>query len=156
MNAISRFRRGRPVLTDRAPARTRDEPEQRGQSVSLLVVLILGALFATAGLVIDGGQKVAASARAEGAASGAARAAGNAAATDRLGGNDQSEAAMLAARAYLRGQPGVTGTVSISAGIVSIQTQATAATIFLGAVGIGSVRGEGQAQADLVGTRSPR
>ena len=40
----------------------------------------------TAGLVIDGGQKVAAAGRAEAAAAGASRAAGNAAATLELGG----------------------------------------------------------------------
>ena len=49
-------------------ARPRD---QRGQSISLLVLMIMSALLITTGLVIDGGQKVAATSRAESAAAGA-------------------------------------------------------------------------------------
>ena len=40
-------------------ATSRDE---RGQSISLFVLVIMGALIITTGLVIDGGQKVAATA----------------------------------------------------------------------------------------------
>ena len=36
------------------------ERNERGQSVSIFVLMIIGALIMTAGLVIDGGQKVAA------------------------------------------------------------------------------------------------
>jgi len=59
-------------------ARDRNE---RGQSISLFVLVIMSALITTTGLVIDGGQKVAATSRAESAAAGAGRAASNAAAT---------------------------------------------------------------------------
>ncbi len=62
--------------------------DERGQSVSVFVLLIMTALILTTGLVIDGGQKVRAASRAEAAAAGAARAAGNAAATQRLSGAD--------------------------------------------------------------------
>ena len=60
---------------------TADTCDERGQSISLFVLLIMGALIMTTGLVIDGGQKVAATSRAESAAAGASRAAGNAAAS---------------------------------------------------------------------------
>ena len=86
--------------------RSRDE---RGLSVTPFVAVIFAALIMTVGLVVDGGQKVAAASRAETAAAGAGRAAGNAAATQELGARDPVAAATLAARTYLAGQPGVTG-----------------------------------------------
>ena len=80
-----------------------------GLSVTPFVTVIFAALIMTVGLVVDGGQKVAAASRAETAAAGASRAAGNAAATQELGARDPVAAATLAARTYLAGQPGVTG-----------------------------------------------
>ena len=47
---------------------------ERGLSMTPFVVVIMAALIMTAGLVIDGGQKVAAASRAETAAAGASRA----------------------------------------------------------------------------------
>ena len=52
--------------------------DERGQSVSVFITVVFAALIMTAGLVIDGGQKIAAASRAETAAAGAARAATNA------------------------------------------------------------------------------
>ena len=101
----------------------------------------MSALIITTGLVIDGGQKVTATSRAESAAAGASRAAGNAAATQQLGGADAAGAALLAAKSYLAGQPGVDGTVSISNGVVNVTTSAHEPTIFLSVIGIGSVSG---------------
>lgn len=110
----------------------------------------------TAGLVIDGGQKVAATSRAESAAAGASRAAGNAAATQQLGGSDPASAAVLAAKGYLAGQPGVEGTVSISNGIIVVTTTANEPTILLSIIGIASVSGEGSARANIVPTGDSR
>jgi hypothetical protein len=135
----------------RMPAR-----DEHGQSISLFVLVIMGALIITTGLVIDGGQKVTATSRAESAAAGASRAAGNAAATQRLGGADPASAAVLAAKAYLAGQPGVNGTVSVSNGIIAVTTDATEPTIFLSIIGIGSVNGKGSAQANIVPTGASR
>jgi hypothetical protein len=132
------------------------ERDQRGLSISVLVLMIMGALIATAGLVIDGGQKVTASSRAETAAAGASRAAGNAAATQQLGGRNPAGAAVLAARTYLAGQPGVHGSVSVANGTVSITTTATEPTIFLAALGISQVTGSGQAVASVVATGQRR
>jgi hypothetical protein len=136
--------------------RTTDARDERGQSISLFVLLIMGALIMTTGLVIDGGQKVAATSRAESAAAGASRAAGNAAATQQLGGADPASAAVLAAKAYLAGQPGIKGTVAIASGFVTITTSDEVPTIFLSVIGIGSVSGQGSARANVVPTGASR
>ncbi len=130
--------------------------DERGLSISVMMIVIMGALIATAGLVIDGGQKLTATSRAETAAAGASRVAGNAAATEQLGGQNPAGSAVLAARAYLAGQPGVSGTVSVASGIVSITTSATEPTIFLNALGIESVTGRGHAEANVVATGERR
>jgi hypothetical protein len=130
--------------------------DERGQSISLFVLVIMNALIITTGLVIDGGQKVAATSRAESAAAGASRAAGNAAATQQLGGVEATSAAVLAAKTYLAGQPGVHGTVSIANGVVVVTTSAQEPTILLSVIGIGSVSGQGSARANIVATGESR
>jgi hypothetical protein len=132
------------------------ERDERGQAVSLFVGLIIGALIMTAGLVIDGGQKVAAASRSEAAAAGASRAAGNAAATAELGGSDPVGPAVTAARLYLAGQPGVSGSVSVANGIVTVTTSASERTIFLTVLGITQVTGHGSAAANIVPTGRSR
>lgn len=124
--------------------------DERGQSISVFVVVVLVALFLTVGLVIDGGQKITATARAESAAAGAARAAGNAAATGAVVGRPDVAVAGVAARAYLASSPGVTGAVSMVDGVVVVTTRATQPTIFLSAIGIGSLSGTGRAEASIV------
>jgi hypothetical protein len=136
--------------------RRRPDRDERGLTVSVFVLLVLAALVAVAGLVVDGGQKVTAASQAEAAADGAARAAGNAAATQRLAGRDGAGAGVLAAKAYLAGQPGVTGTVSLSGGLVRVSTAATEPTVFLSAVGIDEVTGTGSATASIVPTGKER
>ena len=112
----------------------------------------MAALIMTAGLVVDGGQKVAAASRAETAAAGASRAAGNAAATQELGAHDPAGPPLRAARTYLAGQPGVRGSVTVAGGIVTVRTHATEPTIFLAMIGIDAVTGTGSAQANIVPT----
>lgn len=136
-----------------AAARTRDE---RGLSISPFVAVLFAALIMTIGLVVDGGQKVAAASRAESAAAGASRAASNAAATQELGARDPVAAATLAARTYLAGQPGVTGQVTVADGAVTVTTRATEPTLFLSMIGIDAVTGTGSAQANLVPTGATR
>lgn len=133
--------------------RRRDE---RGQSVSVFVLVVSGALIMTAGLVIDGGQQVTASGRAESSASGAARAAADAAATPELAGSSGVAAAVTAARAYLAGEPGVSGSVSVAAGVVHVQTHASAPTLFLSVIGIDQVSAVGSADANLVASGQSR
>lgn len=131
---------------------TAPERDERGLTISVFVLLLMAAMTATAGLVIDGGQKVTATSRAEAAAAGASRAAGNAAATQRLAGADAAGAAVLAARTYLAGQPGVTGTVTLAGGVVRVTTSASEPTLFLAVIGVGEVVGTGAAEADTVAT----
>jgi hypothetical protein len=130
--------------------------DERGQSVSILVILVMAAMIFTAGLVIDGGQQAASASRAEAAAAGAARAAGNAAATQELADHDPAGSAVIAAHAYLAGQPDVAGTVTISAGVVHVRTSASSPTILLSLLGLDSVTGTGSADADLVPTGKSR
>jgi hypothetical protein len=135
---------------------TAPRQDELGQSIGLFMLVIMGALIMTSGLVIDGGQKVAATSRAESAAAGASRAAGNAAATQQLGGADPASAAVIAAKTYLAGQPGVAGTVAISNGVVTVTTSADEPTILLSIIGIGSVSGHGAARASIVPTGDSR
>jgi hypothetical protein len=130
--------------------------DERGQSISLFVLVIMSALIMTTGLVIDGGQKITATSRAESAAAGAGRAAGNAAATQQLGGEDATSAAVLAAKTYLAGQPGVHGTISVANGVVVVTTSTEEPTIFLSVIGIGSIVGRGSARANIVATGDSR
>jgi len=140
------------LITDSMVARR----SEGGQSISLFALVILGALITTTGLVIDGGQKVTATSRAESAAAGAGRAAGNAAATQQLGGANPAGAAVLAAKTYLAGEPGVVGRVSISNGVVQVTTSAREPTILLSIIGIHSVTGDGSARASIVPTGDSR
>ncbi len=63
---------------------------------------------------------------------------------------------MLAARAYLAGQPGVRGSVSVTGGVVAVETSASEPTVFLAMIGIGTVSARGSARADVVATGGAR
>lgn len=134
----------------RRPCRRSDE---RGGSQTVLVLLIVASLMLVAGLVVDGGRKIAAVQQAEAVAEGAARAGLNAAATDRLAGRPDTTAAVLAARRFLSGDPQVSGSVQLLAGgRLEVRTQSSRPTLYLSAIGIASVTGRGDAVADLIET----
>lgn len=126
--------------------------DERGQAVSVFVIVVVAAMIITVGLVVDGGQQISAATRAEVAAAGAARAATDASATYALAGRSGAGPAVLAARAHLAGSPGATGSVAVSGGVVTVQTSTTEPTVFLRAIGIPSVRATGSASAVLVAT----
>lgn len=130
--------------------------DERGQSVSVFATVVFAALIMTAGLVIDGGQKIAAASRAESSAAGAARAAANAGVTQTLAGASAGDASLRAARAFLAGQPDVTGSASVSNGIVTVHTRASERTLFLSLIGIDSVSATGTASANSVGPDESR
>jgi hypothetical protein len=134
-------------------ARGRD---QRGQSVNIFVVGVLGAMILTAGLVIDGGQKMTAASRAETTAAAAARIGANAAATQQLAGREPDGVALRAARSYLAAVPDVDGSVVLESGALTVETTSTVDTIFLGMVGITEVTGTGRATASIVPTGRQR
>ena len=124
--------------------------------MSPFFAVIMVALIMSAGLVIDGGQKIAATSRAETAAAGAEprrrQRRRNAAARRGRPGRGR----LRAARNYLAGQPGVRGSVSVSGGIVTVRTSATEPTIFLSMIGIAAVTGIGAAEANIVPTGQTR
>jgi len=63
---------------------------------------------------------------------------------------------VLAAKAYLAGQPGVTGSVSLAGGVVRVDTSASEPTLFLSAIAIDEVTGTGSATASIVPTGQER
>lgn len=133
----------------RGADRRRDE---RGQSLSVLVMVVLASLFLLAGLVIDGGQQVVATRRAETVAAATARVGADAGAGALVSSSDRSQSAVdaaAAARSYLAQSPDVTGTVTLDAGVVRVTTASTEPTVFLSLIGIASVTGRGSADAEL-------
>lgn len=130
--------------------------DERGHSISVFAVMLMATLIMVTGLVVDGGQKLTASTRAESAAAGAARAAGNAAATKELAGESAPGAAVLAAKAFLAGTQEVEGSVSVEAGVVTVRTHTTQPTVILSMIGIDSFSGSGFAEANIVPTGETR
>ncbi|HEY9290526.1 MAG TPA: pilus assembly protein TadE [Microlunatus sp.] len=137
----------------------RAQPDQRGQALSVFVLVATAAIILVAGLVVDGGQKAMAVSRAESVAAGAARAAANAGAGGTLAagrsGEVASSAARTAAQDYLAGAalgagPTVHGSVDIRGPLVTVTTSATVQTIFLSVIGIDTLTGSGQATARVV------
>jgi hypothetical protein len=63
---------------------------------------------------------------------------------------------VLAAKAYLAGQPAVAGTVSVREGVVTVRTTSTTPTVFLAVIGLDSVTGTGAAEANIVPTGQAR
>ena len=120
--------------------------------MSLLLVVAVFGLFIAVGVVVDGGQKLRASQRVDDVASEAARAAvlsiqpGN---TVRgLRPQINQTAARQAALQYLR-RAGITGTVTITAGRVQVQTSSSFTPSFLSIIGMGTQSVTGHASARL-------
>ena len=126
---------------------------ERGVSLSSFLVTVVMALLLMGGLVVDGGAQSAASRECQQVAAEAARAATDASALARASGGTPSTTAMVAAaRAVLAGHPRVAGTVSISGGRVSVDTTASAPTVFLSMIRIASLPAHGHAVAVLKGS----
>ena len=118
----------------------------------LLVVAVFGLLIAV-GLVVDGGQKLRSTQRADDAASEAARAAvlsiepGNTIRGEQPKVNPA--AARQAAQAYLQ-RAGVSGSVAVGDGRVQVRTTSSFTPSFLSIIGLGTQTVTGQASARLV------
>lgn len=122
---------------------------ERGASLSAHVAVVVVALLAIAGLVIDGGAKIAAIRAAEGAALQAARAGADAGAGARAGGLAVDVAAARTAAAAVLADRGVDGSVTVADGRVTVTTRAGAPTVFLSLIGVDEVTASGEASADL-------
>lgn len=117
-----------------------------------MVLVVMSSLFLLAGLVIDGGQQVVATRRAEAVAAATARVGADAGAAALVSSADPARSAADARRAasdYLAQSPDVTGSVSVQAGVVQVSTASTEQTIFLSLIGVTTVTGDGSAQAEL-------
>ena len=124
------------------------EPNESG-SVSAFVVLLLVALFALVGLLIDGGSAIAARQAATDEAEQAARAGAGALSVDALrSGSVQIDpsAAVATAEAFTvaAGHP---GTAVVSAGVVRVEVHYRIPTDILGMVGITTLPVSGTASA---------
>lgn len=122
------------------PGRCRDE---RGNALSVLVVLLVPALILMIGLVVDGGGRLTAERRAESVAADAARAGTDA----RVRGGQP--AARAAADQHLRAA-GVDGTVQIGDGWITVHTTVDHRTVFLSLIGVDELSGHGSARARLM------
>lgn len=129
---------------------TASRADERGASLSVLVVVVMMALFLVAGLVVDGGAKVSAVRRAESVAAHAARAGADAGAVGRAAGTGVDVGAVRAASAGVLAERGVAGDVVVEAGEVRVTTRVEERTVFLSAIGIDAVAGTGDATAVLV------
>jgi len=128
---------------------TREVARDEG-SASLFVVVLVPALLATAGLVIDGGYALAARQEAAGVAEQAARAGADALSRDGLRASGpvrlDPAAATTAARDYLAGT-GHTGTATVSGDAVRVSVRITRPTAVLSAIGIDTVSATATATA---------
>ena len=125
--------------------------DERGQALSVFVVVSVVALLLIAGLVVDGGRKTAADRRAELTAAAAARAAVDATAPQRQAGHrPDAGVALAAAQEVLAGEPDIQGSVSLAAdGTVRVTTSTSVDTVLLSLIGITRLPGNGNAAAQL-------
>ncbi|MGB7963928.1 MAG: pilus assembly protein TadG-related protein [Propionicimonas sp.] len=121
-------------------------------SISLMLVVLVLALFVCVGLVVDGGAKLRAVQQATQVAGEAARAATQQVDVGQVQQSGQVRldpvAARHAAQAALT-EAGVTGTVTVAAGQVRVEASVTRPTVFLGLAGLDQVTGHGSATSDL-------
>lgn len=126
---------------------------ERGGNYSILVLLLVVSFTLAAGLVVDGNRKAGAVRVAMAAAADAARAGVDASATTRLAGRADTGAAVSAARAYLRSVPDVTGSVTVlPGGRLRVEASQTVPTLYVSLIGIESLTGRGEAEAELYKT----
>jgi Flp pilus assembly protein TadG len=132
--------------------RWRSRPAGEDGSVSLLLVVAVFGLFIAVGLVVDGGQKLRSTQRADDAASEAARAAvlsiqpGSTVRGERP--RVDQAAARQAAQDYLQ-RAGVSGSVIVGDGRVQVRTTSSFTPSFLSIIGLGTQTVTGQASARL-------
>lgn len=137
-----------PTILKRCWRRLRSDDSGR---VTAFVVIVVTAVLAFSGLVLDGGLALAAKVRAIGEAQEAARAGAQEIdlAAYRADGTVRliPQQASAAARRFLAAT-GSSGTISVAANTVTVTVTVTQPTQLLGVIGIGSltVTGSGQAQ----------
>lgn len=138
-------------MSARSPRLVRRPARQDG-SVSLFLVVAVLALFIAVGLVVDGGQKLRSTQRADDVAAEAARAGVQSIQpANTVRGQPAQvnpEAAISAARHYLS-VAGVAGTVTVTGGRVQVSTSISFTPAFLSLIGLGTQTVTGRASARL-------
>ncbi len=124
----------------------------RAQSVTAFFAVVVVALLAVAGLVVDGARQTAATRHAQATAQLAARAGTDAMSSARLAGAAGTGEGVSAAERYL-GAAGVAGSVTVTTVEVRVRTQVTTTTVFLSIIGIYQLTGRGDATASLQSQR---
>jgi hypothetical protein len=124
---------------------------ESGQSASAFVAVVALAVFLVAGIVVDGGGRLATTARAEAVAGTAVRLASDATAASGIEQGRDEAIALRAAQDYLAGQPDVTGDVQVSGATVTVTVHATRETVFLSLIGIRVLASSGSASGRLRG-----
>lgn len=123
---------------------------QRGASLSVLFALIIPVLLLSVGLGIDGAAKVSAARFAETAAAAAARAGVDAVAAELIATSGQATAMARKAAEQSLAADQVSGSVTVTAGEITVETSVTKATVFMSLAGITEVTGHGHASAVLI------
>ena len=121
-------------------------------AASLLLVVLVTALFVCVGLVVDGGAKLRAVQQATSIAGEAARSATQQVDPDIVQLDGRARLNPVTARHAAQetlAAAGVTGTVTVDDGQVHVRATVTRPTVFLGLVGLTQVTGHGSATADL-------
>ncbi len=122
----------------------------RGQSVTVFMAMVMPALLATTGLVIDGGRQIATTRHLHIVAYEAARYGADAASRGRLE-KDKSISHVRATKAAQRHLEsiGVSGTTRVVGDEVYVETRAQFPTVFLEAIGIHTLTATGSASAHI-------
>jgi hypothetical protein len=132
--------------------RIRDRLREEEGSLSAFLLVVVVVLVVVIGLVVDSAGKYSADSQAEQIAANAARTAVNSINGDTVlvGATALNAAeAQTAAEQYLAAA-GVTGTVTVSGQVVSVEVETTYTTRFVSLVGINSLTGTGSASAQLI------
>ncbi len=124
-------------------------PEERGQSLSVLVAVSVVGLLLMCGLVVDGGAQAEAARRAQSAAALAARAALDTTATARLAGAEPDVGQAVAVARQVLSAHGVEGEITLRAGEVEVTTRTRVETVFLSLIGINTLGASGSATAEF-------
>ena len=132
--------------------RPQPRPADETGSVSLFLVVAVLAILIAVGLVVDGGQKLRATQRADDTAAEAARAAVQSVQPANTVRGEvprvDATAAIYAAQQYLR-RAGITGTVSVIGDRVQVTTSTSFSPAFLSLIGLGTQTVAGRAEARL-------
>ena len=125
--------------------------DERG-SITPFFVVFVPALILIVGLVVDGAGKIQANENAQAIASGASRAAANAVAAQVVANGGISldnTRASIAANDYIEAS-GMTGTVTVAGGRITVNVETSYSTKFVSIIGINPLPAEATATAEII------